>query len=255
DGEFVVQAEAKTCGSSVSINLCETPVSADQLPTSVIRYAARTREIVILDDTSVTGPHFSDQYISAHGVRSLLCLPLMKQGTLVALLYLENRLVPGVFTPGRISVLKVLASQAAISLEHSRLYRELQMREAEIRRLVDANIVGIMISDLEGRIFEANDAFLRVVGYGREDLVAGRLRWTDLTPPESLAQELEHTIPQFELTGNVQPFEKEYIHKNGHRVPVLIGVAGFADERNRVLAFVIDMTERKQAEKELRRSR
>ena len=81
----------------------------------------------------------------------MLCLPLVKQGALVALLYLENNLASSVFAPARIAVLKVLASQAAISLENSRLYRELQQREAEIRRLVDANIVGIFIWDLEGR--------------------------------------------------------------------------------------------------------
>jgi PAS domain S-box-containing protein len=255
DGEFLIQAEAKTHGGAVSVSLRETPASADELPVSVLRYAARTQEIVILDDTSVGSPHCTGQYIGAQGVRSVLCLPLMKQGALVALLYLENRLVPGVFTPGRIAVLKVLASQAAISLENSSLYRELQKREAEVRRLVDANIVGIMIWDREGRILEANDAFLRIVGYQREDLVSCRLRWTDLTPPESLVHELEQTLPQIELTGSVQPFEKEYIHKNGHRVPVLIGVAAFDDELKRGVAFVVDMTERKQAEEELRRSR
>ena len=81
-------------------------------------------------------------------------------------------------------MLKLLASQAAISLENTRLYRDLAEREAKIRRLVDANIIGIFIWDFEGQILEANDAFLRIVGYDREDLVAGRLRWTDLTPPE-----------------------------------------------------------------------
>ncbi|KJK17234.1 histidine kinase [Burkholderiaceae bacterium 16] len=255
DSEFLIQAEAKTCGKAVTVSLRETPASADTLPESVVRYAARTQECVILDDTSVPSPHSTDQYIGAQGVRSVLCLPLMKQGALVALLYLENRLAPGVFTPGRISVLKVLASQAAISLENSSLYRELQKREAEIRRLVDANIVGILIWDREGRILEANDAFLRIVGYMRQDIVTSRLRWTDLTPPESLAHELEQVLPQFQLTGSVQPFEKEYLHKDGHRVPVLVGAAAFDDERRRGVAFVVDMTERKQAEQELRRSR
>src|SRR5207302_7330632 len=114
--------------------------------------------------------------------RSVLCLPLVKQGRLVALLYLENSLAPNVFTPARTAVLKVLASQAAMSLENSRLYRELQEREAKIRRLVDANIVGVLISDLDGRILEANAAFLKMVGYTRDDLTAGRLRWSALTP-------------------------------------------------------------------------
>ena len=254
DGEFLIQAEAKTSGSSVSVSLRETPVSADELPESVIRYAARTRESVSLNDTSAGSLYSTDEYIGAQGVRSILCLPLMKRGALVALLYLENRFAPGVFTPGRISVLKVIASQAAISLENSSLYRELQKREAEIRRLVDANIVGILMWDRKGRILEANDAFLRIVGYQREDLRAGRLRWTDLTPPESLAHELEHALPQLELTGSVQPFEKEYFHKDGHRVPVLIGVAAFDEQRERGVAFVVDMSERKCAEEALRTS-
>jgi len=76
----------------------------------------------------------------------------------------RNNLGPNFFAPGRIAVLKVLASQAAISLDNSRLYRELQNGEAEILRLVDANIVGIFIWELEGQILEANDAFLRIRG-------------------------------------------------------------------------------------------
>ena len=116
--------------------------------------------------------------------RSILCLPLINQAKLIGVLYLENNLAPRVFAPARIAVLKLLASQAAISLENTRLYRDLAEREAKIRRLVDANIIGIFIWDLEGRILEANDAFLRMVGYDREDLVSGRVRWTDLTPPE-----------------------------------------------------------------------
>ncbi|MFM0062434.1 PAS domain S-box protein [Paraburkholderia aspalathi] len=255
DSEFLIQAEAKTSGSSVSVSLRETPVAADTLPESVVRYAARTREIVILDDTSVPGPHSTDRYIVAQGVRSVLCLPLTKQGALVALLYLENRLTPGVFSPGRISVLKVLASQAAISLENSSLYGEIREREAQVRRLVDANIIGIIFWDQGGQIVEANDAFLRMVGYERKDLVSGRLRWTDLTPPESLAHELARTLPQCEQTGIVPAFEKEYLRKDGSRVPVLIGVAAFDKECERGVAFVVDMTERKRAEAELWRSR
>jgi PAS domain S-box-containing protein len=68
--------------------------------------------------------------------------------------------------------------------ENTRLYRDLSEREAKIRRLVDANIVGIFIWDFEGRILEANDAFLRIIGYDHDDLATGALRWTDLTPPD-----------------------------------------------------------------------
>ena len=80
--------------------------------------------------------------------------------------------------------LKLLASQAAISLENTRLYRDLEKREAKIRRLVDANIMGVFIWNFEGRIIEANEAFLQMLNCSREALVSGRLSWRDLTPPE-----------------------------------------------------------------------
>ncbi|WP_407675379.1 PAS domain-containing sensor histidine kinase [Paraburkholderia sprentiae] len=151
-------------------------------------------------------------------------------------------------------MLRLLASQAATSLENTRLYRELEQRETKIRRLVDANIIGIFIWDFEGHVLEANDAFLRIVDYDREDLMAGRLRWMDLTPPEWLARDLSQWIPQHKVTGRLEPFEKEYFRKDGSRVPVLIGVATFEAGGNEGVAFVLDLTERKKAEHRLRES-
>jgi GAF domain-containing protein len=92
-------------------------------------------------------------------IANRLCVPLVKQAELIGALYLENNLASHVFTPARISVLDVLASQAAISLENARLHDDLQEREAKIRRLVDSNIVGVVIWDVYGRIIEANQAF------------------------------------------------------------------------------------------------
>ena len=183
----------------------------------------------------------------------ILCLPLLNQGKLIGVLYLENNLTSRVFAPARIAVLKLLASQAAVSLENTRLYRDLAEREAKIRRLVDANIIGIFIRDLEGRILEANDAFLHMIGYDREDLVAGRIRWTDLTPPEWRDRNAQ-AVAEVKMTGRVQPFEKEYFRKDGSRVPVLIGVASFEEGGNEGVAFVLDLTERKRAEAEARES-
>src|SRR5262249_2174337 len=136
---------------------------------------------VILEDASSQNPFTADPYIVQRRARSILCLPLINQGKLIGILFLENNLTPRVFTPERVTVLKVLASQAAISLENT---RALEDRERKIRRLVDANIIGIFVANIEGRILEANDAFLRIVGYDREDLVSGSLRRTGLTPPE-----------------------------------------------------------------------
>ena len=179
-----IEAEATTGGDTVVVQLRDEPVTAAVLPESVLHYVLRTRESVILDDAAAQPPFAADPYIRQRQARSILCLPLINQAKLIGVLYLENNLTPRVFAPARIAVLKLLASQAAIALENTRLYRDLEEREAKIRRLVDANIIGIFIWELEGRILEANDAFLRMVGYDREDLVSGRVRWTDLTPPE-----------------------------------------------------------------------
>jgi PAS domain S-box-containing protein len=138
--------------------------------------------------------------------------------------------------------------------ELQRTTADLQEREARIRRLVDANIIGIFLWDLEGRIIEANDAFLRIVGYDRQDLISGRLCWTDLTPMEWLDRDLQVFAPVLKLTGFLQPFEKEYFRKDGSRVPVLIGVAAFDENGNQGVAFVLDLTERKRAEAEARES-
>ena len=147
-------------------------------------------------------------------------------------------------------MLKVLASQAAISLENSRLYRDLEDREGKIRRLVDADILGIFIANVEGEIVEANQAFLQMLQYDRQDLVSGRLRWTDLTPAEWRERD-EHAMTEALATGAIQPYEKEYLRKDGSRVPVLIGAALFR-RRNEGVAFVLDLSEQKRAEEKIR---
>ena len=96
----------------------------------------------------------------------------------------------------RTAILKLLASQAAISLENTHLYSDLTEREAKIRRLVDANIIGIFIWNLGGQIVEANDAFLRIVGYEREDIVSGRLYWRALTPNDWLERDEQQRVPE-----------------------------------------------------------
>jgi PAS domain S-box-containing protein len=125
--------------------------------------------------------------------------------------------------------------------------------EAKIRRLVEANVVGIVMWNLEGAITGANDAFLRMLQYDREDLASGRVRWTDLTPPEWHSHD-EQAVAALKATGIVQPFEKEYFRKDGSRVPVLLGGALFEGSGMEGVAFVLDLSEQKRAERALRRS-
>ena len=132
--------------------------------------------------------------------------------------------------------------------ENTRLYRELAEREAKVRRLVEANIIGVFVGDFDGRILEANDAFLRILGYDREDLAAGRINWKDLTPRDWRDRDALW-IDEHKRTGVRLPIEKEYLRKDGTRVPVLLGSATFEEGGNQSVAFVLDLTERKHAER------
>jgi PAS domain S-box-containing protein len=252
DDNFI-QAEAKATGDQVEVALGQKLITGTTCPESIVRYVIRTQERVILDDASRPNSFSEDDYLRGRQAKSILCIPLSKQGRLTGLLYLENTLTSHAFAPDRIAILELLAAQAAISLENTRLYSDLQERETRVRRLVESNVIGIFIWDFEGRILEANDAFLHMLRYGRDDLAAGRIRWTDLTPPEW--HDLDaRLVEENKMTGRLPPFEKEYFRKDGCRVPVLIGVATFEEGGDQGVAFVLDLTERKKAEAEARES-
>ena len=132
--EHRIEAEVTTHGNTVTVDLRQASVTAADLPEPLLRYVLRTHESVLLHDASGQGPFAGDDYIREHHARSVLCLPLLKQTRLVGVLYLENNLTPHVFTPARMAVLKLLASEAATSLENTRLYGDLQERESALRR-------------------------------------------------------------------------------------------------------------------------
>ena len=127
--------------------------------------------------------------------------------------------------------------------------RQIQERA---RRLIDANIIGVVISDMD-HIFEANDAFLEIVGYTREDLAARRINWIDMTPPELLPLDM-NAIQELKELGAFTPFEKAYFHKDGRLVPILIGGAVLEQEPLQWVCFILDISEQKQLEHALRLS-
>ena len=238
-----------------------SPESA--LPASIINYVRRSHEQVLLSDATQTNPFSADDYFARRQPKSVLCLPIMQRSALIGLLYLENNLVTHAFTPERVTVLELLASQAAISLENALLYADLQRenserrraeealreREARIRRLGDSNIIGQLFWSVAGNITEANDAFLQIVGYSRHDLLSGQVRWDSLTPPEYRAADVR-ALEELKQSGTFQTFEKEYIRKDGRRIPVLLGGALLEGSQENGVAFVLDLTERKEAEAE-----
>jgi len=132
---------------------------------------------------------------------------------------------------------------------------EASMERAQdrLRALSDANLIGIFAADFDGRILEANAIFLKMVGYTEEDLSSGKVRWDVMTPPEY--QETDRrAAEQLKSTGQMAPYEKEYIRKDGSKVPVLVGVAPMKNTAESVIAFAIDLGERKRLEEQLRQS-
>ena len=200
------------------------------------------------------------------GHRTTFATPLLREGAPIGVI-LMRRWEIRPFSAKQIALLENFADQAAIAIENARLFeaekqrslalaqanRDLAEREAKIRRLVDANIIGIFIWEMDGRVIEANDAFLRMVGYDRADLASGLVDRRNLTPLEWSNRD-ERTITELKTLGTVPPFEKEYCRKDGSRVPVLIGLSRFEEGGNEGVAFVVDLTERKRAEEALRES-
>jgi PAS domain S-box-containing protein len=198
------------------------------------------------------------------GHRTTLGTPLLREGIPIGII-LVRRMEVRPFSGQQIALLETFADQAVIAIENARLFkaerqrslalahanRDLAERETKIRRLVESNIIGIFIWDFDGRILEANDEFLRMVSYDREELVAGRIRWADLTPPDWRDRN-NARIERQKSGGRFEPFEKEYTRKDGSRVPVLIGGATFEEGGNQGVAFVFDLTERKRLEERLR---
>ena len=135
--DYQIEAEARTGRDRVEVHLQERDLRPSEVPESLLRYVIRTQQSVILGDASVENLFSEDEYIRQTDPRSVLCLPLVKQGKLMGVLYLENRLAPHVFTPDRLAVLDLLASQAAISLENARLYAEVERENLERQRAED----------------------------------------------------------------------------------------------------------------------
>jgi predicted ATPase/signal transduction histidine kinase len=129
-----IEAEATTLGDRVQVVLAQAMATTPTFPESILRYVVRTLENVILNDASAANPFSDDVYVLLRRPRSILCLPLVKQRELIGVLYLENNLASGIFTPDRLAVLELLASQAAISLKNAQLYADLQQENSERRR-------------------------------------------------------------------------------------------------------------------------
>jgi PAS domain S-box-containing protein len=154
------------------------------------------------------------------------------------------------FTQDDVEFLRTVTHLLALAIERQRAEEALRESEFRARCLVDANVIGVL-EGVDGRILNANSIFLDMVGYSREDLLAGKLRWPEMTPPEYLPQD-ELIRNQLLEQGAAPPCEKEYFRKDGSRVPVLMGAALLKRSPLTWISFALDLSERKRLEDSLR---
>jgi predicted ATPase/signal transduction histidine kinase/GAF domain-containing protein len=270
EGELKLEAEAVTGHAAFEVNVREADVTASDLPLSMLNYVVRTQEGVVLDDASLPNPYRDDTYVQRSGVRSVLCLPIGGRANLVGALYLENRLTPYAFTSERVTVLKMLASQAAISLENARLYSDLQQEnsdrkraEEELRRseahLQEAQRLGRMgsfVLDPVSGSMPASPELLRILGRDPGD------------GPSTLDQLREHIHPDDrrrvrEATARAMQdkvgwtLEYRILRRDGSVGVVESGADPILDAHGDVIEYighVIDVTERKASEQRAKMS-
>jgi PAS domain S-box-containing protein len=258
-----IEAEVITQPDTIVVRRLDALPGASDLPDTVLTYVLRTRKAVMLDDASVRNPFSNDPYVIEHRVRSLLCLPLATQGMLTGALYLENRAASHVFTPPRVGLLKLLASQAAVSPENAHLYTELRHAQAyleqrtreltaadeELQRTVDAIPHAISILGPEGRLLRANAFVLDYTGLSLEEVRAdvSRLRRFH---PDDVARLQEERRKAF-LRG--EPFETEQraLRKDGQYRWFSVRYNPVRDDHGNIVRWYAtgtDIDDRKRAE-------
>jgi PAS domain S-box-containing protein len=249
-----IEAEARTGAKSVEVALRQAAVTSAELPESLLHTVIRTRQSVILDDAQRSNPFTEDEYMQRQRPRSVLCLPLVKQAELIGLLYLENNLTPGTFTPRRIAVLDLLASQAAISLENARLYEALRRSEeflAEGQRVSQTGSWGWKTSSRE---LTWSPQHFRILGFEPDEIKPSLGAFWARVHPEDRPT-LENTVDR--AVREKRDFGSEFrivlpdgsirhVHGVGH------AVVNNSDESVEFIGTTMDITERKRAEEALR---
>ncbi len=225
--------------------------TAPGVATTILNYVRRTRNNVYLADASSEAGDFSaDPYLLNARPKSVLCLPILRQAKLLGILYLENNLAAGVFTPGRRIVLDVLASQAAISLENARTYEALRESEAKFSRIVNTAAEGILVSDADGVITFVNPKMAEMLGYSEHEIQGRPV--IDFLFPEDLPDHSNRMGRRHE--GKAEVYERRFRCKDGQAVWASISAKPIFDDEKRFqgsFGMVTDISERKRAVQEM----
>jgi PAS domain S-box-containing protein len=251
--ELWIEAEARTGRQTVEVALRQVAVSPAELPETVLHTVIRTRQSVILDDAQQSSPFAEDEYVQRRHPRSMLCLPLVKQAELIGLLYLENNLTPGTFTPQRAAVLELLASQAAISLENARLYEGLRRSEAFLAEGQRLSQTGSWEWNVRTGEVRWSTEHFRIFGFDPAVVQPSYAAFIERVHPEDLPA-LEQAIER--AAREQRSFRHEYrivLPDGSVRYQLSVGHPGVNDSGDlEYIGTVMDMTERKRTDEALR---
>ena len=234
-----------------------TPLEASQqLPISVINYVARTRENMVSTDATSEGIFTTDTYIIKNQPKSILCTPIIHQSQLIGLLYLENNLIIGAFTPDRLEVLKLLSSQAAISIQNAQLYIALRESEKRLAQFLEAVPVGVFVTDANGKPYYANQTAQQILGKGIVPKVTSAQLAEVYQVYQAGTEQLYPTELQpilRALKGENTTIDDMTIHQGNKVIPLEVSATPIFDEKGEIvyaIAAFQDITQRKQAEAE-----
>ncbi|MBU7584620.1 MAG: AAA family ATPase [Nostoc sp. TH1S01] len=218
------------------------------IPIKIIHYVINTQKTLVIENCQTDIPGVIGEYMLQYQPQSVFCTPIVNQGHLVGLLYLENKLTTGVFTQERVKVIKLLASQAAISLENARLFQQSQqaLQDSLLKQFsIDRASIGIWWVEEDASIFYVNDAVCQDLGYQREEIIGKNIFDFDAAFPQELWAEHWQTLSE----KGFGEFESYHRHKNGQIFPVEVTV-NYVEFNGKAynFAFSRNISDRKQAE-------
>ncbi|RJR46448.1 MAG: response regulator [Desulfobacteraceae bacterium] len=252
DGEQLF-VEARTESETVEESRMETQAGPlfEGFSRSIVFYVARTKNMVVLNDAAQEGRFNWDEYVRREKPKSILCIPIVHKGTANRVLYMENNLISGAFTPGHVEVLQLLASQAAVSIENAGFYRKLEDSEKKYRSLFENALEGIYQIGYNGRFISVNPAVARIMGYDSADEFLSSV--TDFRKQCFVyPEDARRLYSLLERDLSAIGFEAELRRKDSTVIWASMSTRTVRDEHGIVLHYegsLEDITERKEREK------
>lgn len=248
EDRFIMEAAGRLEKKEIEITHPRGAAS-DFVPVSLIRFVGRTGEIVLLADASKEKLFSKDPYIVRKAPKSVICIPVGHPHQLTAVLYLENNLAEGVFTPRHQEILKIIASQAAISIDNAILYEALKDTEQRLQHILNNANEGFLSITTDAVITDVNPEMCRILGRKRDTVIG--MSYYDFLDARGAEMVKEQLVLRFQ--GKKGAYDITFTRPEGTRVDCLIKAAPLFDKSNRIIgsfAMVTDITERKTAEAE-----